>query len=452
MMRKFKYLLKYSLKNRFCKKGFIIGQVIIFLLICLLVNIGNIINAFGGDFEESYQVAVYNSFDETNDVYTNFAEFYKIYDEAGLVTYSMDFDYKTEAWDIESKDTLLQDYDFVLVLTQGDSGELASLLFASSLGVVERTTLTTVLTNVRNYYITLSMDEDQLEDFEILNSQFTLDTHFDTGEDEGLEESILGGLSMFLIFPIFMMLIMVVQMVGMEIIEEKSTRSIEYIISNISPKTHFFTKISSALLWSISQMLLVGIYALIATLIATIVAGVNPFDALNTGLSSSDLTIEDVFIFNNLLNHIPQMLFVLFIFIVCGFIFFTTYTALLSAMSSSSEQFQQAQSPLMLVIIAGFYIGMFGMLFGGSSFVKICGYIPIFSPMLAPMLFVTGQYSFLEVSISFIVLVLATGLSVYFILPLYKASILSYSEEKLIKRIKKIIETTRKDKQRLSAK
>ena len=48
-----------------------------------------------------------------------------------------------------------------------------------------------------------------------------------------------------LILPFFMLIIFLVQMVGGEICEEKTTKSMEIIISNVSPKSSSFSKDSS---------------------------------------------------------------------------------------------------------------------------------------------------------------------------------------------------------------
>ena len=46
-----------------------------------------------------------------------------------------------------------------------------------------------------------------------------------------------------LILPFFMLTIFLVQMIGAEVNDEKTTRGMEIIISNVSPKTHFLQKL-----------------------------------------------------------------------------------------------------------------------------------------------------------------------------------------------------------------
>ena len=56
-------------------------------------------------------------------------------------------------------------------------------------------------------------------------------------------ELVMGVAFPIMILPFFMLTMYLVQMIGAEINEEKTTKSMEIIISNVSPKTHFFSKL-----------------------------------------------------------------------------------------------------------------------------------------------------------------------------------------------------------------
>ena len=47
---------------------------------------------------------------------------------------------------------------------------------------------------------------------------------------------------MVFILPFCMLIVLLVQLIGGEINEEKTTRSMEVIISNVPPKVHFFSQ------------------------------------------------------------------------------------------------------------------------------------------------------------------------------------------------------------------
>ena len=63
--------------------------------------------------------------------------------------------------------------------------------------------------------------------------------------------------------PFFFIITTLVQMIGAEINEEKSTKAMEVIIGNISPKEHLIAKIISCTSFTILQILLLVIYTII---------------------------------------------------------------------------------------------------------------------------------------------------------------------------------------------
>src|SRR5574344_1719307 len=78
-------------------------------------------------------------------------------------------------------------------------------------------------------------------------------------EDESME-TIMSTVFPIVIIPFFMLTIFLVQMIGMEVNDEKTTRGMEIIISNVSPKTHFFSKVISGNVFVIMQGALLLIY------------------------------------------------------------------------------------------------------------------------------------------------------------------------------------------------
>ena len=80
-----------------------------------------------------------------------------------------------------------------------------------------------------------------------INSTVTIDRvvlNDQNSADENME-MIMGSVFPTLILPFFMLIIFLVQMVGGEICEEKTTKSMEIILSNVSAKTHLLSKIRS---------------------------------------------------------------------------------------------------------------------------------------------------------------------------------------------------------------
>ena len=61
-------------------------------------------------------------------------------------------------------------------------------------------------------------------------------------------------------------------------------------------------------------------------------------------------------------------------------------SGVLASMTTNIDDFQQLQTPLMLIITIGFYLSIFAMIFDGSLLIKILSYFPMISFMLSPSL------------------------------------------------------------------
>ena len=89
----------------------------------------------------------------------------------------------------------------------------------------------------------------------------------DKNTEEENMEMVMGTVFPTVILPFFILVIFLVQMIGAEINEEKQTRSMEVIISNVSPKIHFFSKVLASNAFVLLQGALVILYAILALII-----------------------------------------------------------------------------------------------------------------------------------------------------------------------------------------
>ncbi len=92
----------------------------------------------------------------------------------------------------------------------------------------------------------------------------------------------------------------------------------------------------------------------------------------------------------------------------------------------------------MLTMVIGFYASIFSIYMGDSIVLKVIAYIPLFSPMVVPTLYMSGTLGLIDVILT-LVLLLGSTVGIYYLLtPVYKASILSYDQSPFLKRIKKM--------------
>jgi ABC-2 type transport system permease protein len=219
---------------------------------------------------------------------------------------------------------------------------------------------------------------------------------------------------------------MATQFVGVDIIEEKSSKAIETIIASVPAKIHFLSKVTSAILFVMIQSALVLVYGVIAALISRLFTG--------SGNSAGAQSLLQVL--GEMMPNWPLILVFTILFTFIGSIFYLVIAAMFASMAVTQEDYQQFQSPLMMILLAAYYIAIFGSATGSTGFLTVMSFIPIFTPIVAPIAYSIGALSLVGALIALAVSIAVMILSLYLVAPIYKIAILSYDQTKFGKRIK----------------
>lgn len=414
MTRKFFYLVKLSFNKKLKSKWFIAVNIILALSLFALFNLNSIITFFGGEFDKPLKVLVY---DKTNisypylknniDSLTNELEDKKIVvksvsnenkkikDDEILISLNLD-DNLLKAKVISDKKI---DSSVYQVIYQGLNATKQQVLMERL--NLDTNTLALLSTNIDIDRVVLSDKKSQDE-----NMSLVMSTVFPS-----------------LILPFFMLIIFLVQMVGGEICEEKTTKSMEIIISNVSPKVHLLAKIVANNLFVLLQALLLFIYGLIAFFISSRNGSLN--------IPSEITSVWDSLSASGLINDIVSLLPFLLVLIILSFLAYSLLAGILASMTTNIEDFQQLQTPIVFILLAGYYLAIMAGMFQGSIFLKIAGYIPLISCLLAPTLYIMGEISILDILIAIILLIGLLYLLIRYGMKIYKVGILNYSNEKV---------------------
>ncbi len=242
---------------------------------------------------------------------------------------------------------------------------------------------------------------------------------------------IMGTVFPTVILPFFMLVIFLVQMIGTEINEEKTTKSMEIIISNVSPKTHFFSKVLASNVFVLMQGALLLIYGGIGLLVKTL---------FGTSTSSSSLTSTFNDIWNSLgqmgiMDRLPEIIISALVLMILSFIAYSLIAGILASMTVNMEDFQQIQTPIMMVCLLGYYLSIMAGVFNGSIFIRVLSYVPFISCLLSPALLVIGQIGIFDVLISVLFLIITIWIMIKYGFRIYKVGILNYSTDKMWKRL-----------------
>ncbi len=281
---------------------------------------------------------------------------------------------------------------------------------------------------------TIAFSQSGLEEEEIkaLTTPIEIKTTLTNEEAQNSENKdlIASGVILLLILPCFFLIIMLVQMIGAEVNDEKTTRSMEIIISNVSPKTHFLSKIISSTMFVLIQGGLLVFYGLLALLLRGLIQGGTNAEVTGA-VGGILLKVKETGVLSLLLQGLPFIL-LLFVF---SFISYAILAGVLASMTTSIEDFQQLQTPIMLIIMVGYYLAIMASQFEGALFIKIVSYVPMLSFLLSPVLFILGQISIFELALSACLTGVFTWLLFHYGLRIYKVGILNYSSSKLWKKM-----------------
>lgn len=408
-MKKFKFLVKYGLLKRIGRKSFIIANLVIAVLSILIINLPSIIALFGGDDDQltDIQIEVVNDIDSVNladDLQNQFnlglpSTFYYV---TNIESANVD-----QFWEDEEVD--------ILMTFEGNLDDPVITIYSKfpemNASIMNQVELQLISYQLGGAYERPLFETVMAPDYE--------------DPEAGM---MVGSISSLLILPLFILVTMATQFVGVDIIEEKSTKAIETIIASVPSNTHFLSKIVSSIFFVIIQGGLILFYGLIASLVSKLFQSA-PMINLPQGEGSLLEYLGEI------LPNWPILLLMTILFIIVGTLFYLVIAALFASMAVTQEDYQQFQSPLMLMLLGGFYIGIFAPLAGGEGFMKVMAFVPIFAPMVAPVAMASGSMTILEGVIALFALIAFLAVMIYFASPVYKVAILNYDQTKFFKRI-----------------
>ncbi len=428
---KFWFLTKMSLEKKIKNKTFIIVNILLFIVLAALMNIDKIVLFFGGNFDKQNNIMIVDNTNKTYEIFKNTMEKEETIIDTGLK-------YKITKIDDEKKarKKVKKNEDIVIVINEDDDNIIKTTMI--TYGYINSNLYQLINSSITIAKQNLAMEEVGIspDDLNKISKSVEIKREYvekNKSEEEEKNEFVMGVVTPIVILPFFMLITLVVQMVGAEINEEKSTRSMEIIISNVSTKVHFFSKILASNLFIVMQCLLLGVYSLIGMLLrgGKSLESIQNIDAISQVTSGMDING----ILNSVISDIP-MVIILMIITLFGY---SLLAGILASMTTNMEDFQQLQTPIFVVSLVGFYLAIMNSMFDGALFIRILSYVPFISAILSPSLLVTGVIGFKDILLSILLMIVVIYLLIKYGLKIYKEGILNYSSNKLWKKMLKAL-------------
>jgi ABC-2 type transport system permease protein len=211
---------------------------------------------------------------------------------------------------------------------------------------------------------------------------------------------------------LYMTILMYGQNVLRGVIEEKQSRVAEVVVSSVKPTTLLAGKVLGVGAVGLTQMAI--------WLVATIVMMKYRVPLMNLfGLHVTQIPMPSV--------GVGQM-FILLIFFLLGYTLYSALFAAVGAMVSSEQEAQQAQMPVVLMLVVSIMFLQPVLLDPDGQLALTLGLLPISSPIMMPLRMSTVDVPLWEIGLSILALIAGCYLAVYFAATVYRTGLLMHGK------------------------
>ena len=265
-----------------------------------------------------------------------------------------------------------------------------------------------------------------------------------TSKIDSIMKLAFGGAAGYLLF---MFIIIYGNMIMRSVIEEKTSRIIEVIISSVKPVQLMLGKIIGTSLAGITQFV---IWIVLGGLLMILVSAVFGLDLMNTQstqqefmnqtMTNPDANLE----FQNVLNafyNLPilNLIIAFIMFFIGGYLLYSSLYAAIGAAVDNETDTQQFIFPILMPLILAVYIGIFTVIDNPHGTVStVFSFIPFTSPVVMLMRIPFGVPIWQQ-ALSFLLLIATFMLAVWFAAKIYRVGILMYGKKASYKELLKWI-------------
>ena len=329
------------------------------------------------------------------------------------------------------------DYGLLYITDFDTPEEIAeSIVFISedspSFSIINRveSQLETILTNENFRLIGIDVNEIKSSTIYINLFQESFDGE-ETTRVDGVVKLVFG---FFLGFLLYFFIFAYGSMIMMSVMEEKTNRIIEIIISSVKPFHLMTGKIIGVSLAALTQVLIWGVMFFVFSYIFSLVFGISTSydtgDLIlstegNTGLSSFALEMISAFMNLPLTN-----IFIAFImYFLGGYFLYASIFAAIGAAIDNQADAQQFMLPITLLVIIALYVGILTVPEDPNGIVaQIFSYFPFTSPIVMLMRIPSGVPIYEQI-ISLTILFSSVVFMIWVAAKVYRIGILMYGKK-----------------------
>ena len=434
-MNKLFLIIKREYLTRVTRRSFILATILTPLAFAIFFIVVGFIFTYESD--DSKRIAI---IDESNMLEK------RIKDENNLY-----FKFVDAKLDILKRDFDQFDYDGILVIPPIKNildTEHTIFYYSDNQPTLDIETLirSRVASSVRDYKIKeLKLQKEQLN---AINTKISLEPEpiEESGEDAskftGAIAAFIGGaMGMIMYMTVFIYGMMVMR----SVMEEKTNRIVEVMISSVRPFTLMLGKIIGVGAVGLTQVAIWAILIPSIIFIVNIVFGFDTSATMDMPTGTPEIDPEDAQamaaqILHELRTQDWWMIFPLFILYFLGgyFLYSSLFAAVGSAMGDDLGEGQALTIPITIPVLLAFYIMFVAIQAPNSSLAIFASIFPLFSPIVMPARLAFGPPIW-EVALSMALLIATSIFFVWLSGRIYRVGILMYGKKVNLREISKWI-------------
>ena len=231
-----------------------------------------------------------------------------------------------------------------------------------------------------------------------------------------------------LVYVLLILLYVVILMYGLQVamgvVEEKSSRVMEVLITAIRPIELMAGKILGIGLAGLTQAGLWVASGLVVLLFRNV---------LGDAVGGIGIDVASV--------PLPTLLSFLLFFIL-GYVLYAAMYAALGSLVSKTEDVNSVTAPLTIINVAVYLVSIYALSDPEATFVKILSFVPFFTPMLMFIRVALGTVAIWEFVLGVVLVLAMSYLLTWFAAKIYRVGVLLYGKRPSVPEIVRLIRTT----------
>lgn len=259
----------------------------------------------------------------------------------------------------------------------------------------------------------------------------------DNGTEIESDVNLAMGIGFILTMLIYIFVMSYGGMVMQSVMEEKTNRIVELMVSSVKPFQLMIGKIIGIGLVGIAQLAIWGVMLLSILIVVGIVFGVStPMSGINmTTASPANMQVAEVLGNINSLD-LPFLGIMFVLNFIGGYIVYASLFAAIGASINEQEDSQQFMMPIILLLIFGLYAAMYGAQNPEGPLAFWCSMIPFTAPIVT-MVRIPLDVPMWENILSLVILYVSAFGLVWFSGRIYRVGILMYGKKPTVKEMLK---------------